>query len=130
MEIGDIKNELTCWVRFGDDAYVLLRYITRDELNKIRRKATKRELIKGQMFEDTDIVDFSLRLGRIAVLDWRNLTMKNELFEYNSENRDLLMKRCYEFNDFVQEKCIEITNFIEAKEEESKKKLEPIPDGA
>lgn len=130
MEIGDIKqDELTCWAGFGEDAEVLLRYISRDELDRIRRRVTKQIFKRGQMFEDTDSMQFNVLLGRAAVRGWRNITVGGKPFQFSPENCDLLMNRSYEFSDFINEKCVEISAFIEEEEAKSGKKSGPTPDG-
>ncbi len=130
MELGEItQDELTCWAPFGDDAEVQIRFITREELDRLKRKVTTKTFRRGQILEDIDTIEFNRLLGRAAVRGWKNITVGGRPFEYSPENCDILMTRSYEFSDFVNDKCVEINTFIETRGEESKKKSGPTPAG-
>lgn len=130
MELGPLtEDEITCWVPYGKDGRVLMRFVTLEELNALRKKATERTWIEHRLVEEKDTVKENVLLGRAAVRDWDNLTVGGEHFPYSEEKCDLLMKRSYEFSDFVNLVCIQIRFFVKEQEDESKKKSEGGPSG-
>lgn len=122
MEIGDLqKDVIEAWVPFGSDGEILIRYIPKDELMAIHKKATRRDWHKGQMREEMDMKKANRLIGRAAVLGWRNLTMAGKPFEFNEVNLDLLMDKSYEFSIFVSNTCTEIQEFVDGKRADEEK---------
>lgn len=123
MELGRLTQEdITRWVPFGEDGEVLMRYVSKEELIRLRKEATKLDWANNRPVETLDELEQNRLLGRAAVRDWRNLTVGREPFNYSPENCDLLMRRSFDFSDFVNLTCTQMRFFIEQKEEESKKK--------
>ncbi len=122
MEIGGLKrNDFEVWVPFADDgAQVLVRYVCREELQVVRRKA----LIvswdrQHQKEERLDAIRADVLLGRAAVRDWEGFTMEGQEYPYSPENCDELMKGWTEFARFVNNICIDLQAL---QEEEAKQK--------
>lgn len=130
MELGNIIDGERTWpVKFGEDGEVEMRYVPKAELVAIRKKATKTDWSAHRPVETLDEMEQNRLLGRAAVRGWKNLTVGGEPFPYSPENCDMLMARSYDFSDFVNLVCTRIGFFREQKEEESKKKSAPTPDG-
>ena len=116
------NNDLTCWVPFGKDGRVLIRYVAREELRNIEKKATERFLFEGQVVTEVDEIKKNVLVGRAAVKGWEALTVKHEDFPYSPENCEMLMRRSYDFSDLVNIACVNVRAFIEKREEQGKKK--------
>ncbi len=130
MELGRLTDEdITRWVPFGEDGEVLMRYVSKEELIKLRKKATELDWAKNRPVETLDELEQNRLLGRAAVRDWRNLTVGGQPFDYSPEHCDLLMRRSFDFSDFVNLACTQMRFFIEQKEEKSKKKSANTSDG-
>lgn len=111
MELGNlVAEEITGWVSYGADAKVLLRYIPRDELIAISKKATKKGF--GSQPDQFDALESNKLTGRAAVRDWEGFTVGGNPFPYNAANCDLLMTKSYDFSAFVNDRCVEISNFM------------------
>jgi hypothetical protein len=96
----------------------MIRFVDKEELNALNRKADKTaRLTKG----DVSVIGNRL-LGEIAVFGWRKindhnhpglLDAKGTPIPFNAENRNMLMKRCREFSNFVNETSIDASVFLE-----------------
>ena len=131
MELGNITNpnELKVWIPFQEDAEVEVRYIALKELTALQKKATSRDVKKGQLIENIDHIALGKLLGRAAVSGWKNLTINGEELPFSKENCDMLMEMSYDFVAFVNEKAVELSNFVEREDGDAVGKSEPTPDG-
>lgn len=110
MEVGNIFNDnLMKELPYGDDAIVTLRYIARNEINRIEKQGANDTMS-------------NVLLGRASVKGWENIEVDGNKIDFNQKNLDLLMNRSYDFSNFVNINCIIMSNFIEEKQEEIKKK--------
>ncbi len=109
MEIGALKrDDFEVWVRFMD-AEVLVRYVSLEELQRIGKKATRREWDgKHRPLETMDALEANRLLGRAAVRGWKGLTVDGAEFPFSPENRDLLMTRWSDFAKFVGDACTDL----------------------
>ncbi len=125
MDLSHLRcDTITAWIPFDGDTEVLLSYISRDELRKIRKEATAFRFTDHRMVEETDAGEAERRLGRRAVKDWRALpgrpgfTMNGAPFPYSPESCDLLMERFNEFALFVNDKALRLAAFVEGERSE------------
>jgi len=113
--------------------FVKLAYINRDELVKIRKKATSTKISKKtRQPEDTVDSDIfqSLYIERI-IKGWRGLTIKHastlialdstdfnqdDVIPYSQESAENLMKNSSDFDTFVTDMLDDISNFTKANE--------------
>jgi hypothetical protein len=114
MEIAALKqDDFQVWVPFTD-AEVLLRYVSLEELEKVRRKATaSRWDRKGPKAESMDPLEANRLLGRAAVRGWRGITLEGEDYPYSEEHCDFLMTRWSEFAKFVSEAALDLRRLAE-----------------
>jgi len=119
---------------FDVDAYegfsVKLAYLTKDEVNKIRNKATNNkfsrktrgieENIDMELFQDMYIkailkdwkgLKYSY-LEQMIPVDLSNIEDWNECLSYNTDNAIMLMKNCDELDSFITDNVGELGNFI------------------
>jgi hypothetical protein len=115
MEIGALKkDDFVISIPFIEDSEVLIRYVSREELQEIKRNATKISWDrKNEPSEEFDSLRADLLLGRAAVRGWKGLTMNGEEFPYSPENCDLLMRKWTEFAKFVGEASMDIARLQE-----------------
>jgi hypothetical protein len=138
MDITAISEEdFNVWVDFQEDAQVLLRYVSLEELLAINAKASTHSLKpavasaagtdRGEGIREISAEvapeDANRLLGRAAVRGWRGLKKDGKEFPYSADNCDLLMRRWTEFAVFVGEVCLELREINRRKVKESKKKL-------
>ncbi len=124
MEIGGLKrNDFQVWVPFGNDgAQVLVRYVGREELQDIARKATVRSWdCHHQPQERLDVLKGDVLTGRAAVRDWKGFTLEGQEFPYSSENCDTLMKSWPQFSRFINDICIDLQALNEEEERQKAK---------
>lgn len=121
-KIGIFDEDRTRWVEFDEDTEIRIRFVGKEELARIHRKAAKKARLSG-----ADASEIQNReLGRVAVLGWRNvddhdhpgLIVNDQPLEFTQENLDMLMKRSLEFSAFVNQQCVDSRAFLEAEEEE------------
>lgn len=110
---------------------VQLAYLTRDELMKIKNKATNTKLSKKtrQMEEDVDSELFQKLYIEAVIKDWKGLKYKylNKLVPcdissvdpedeepFSHENAEVLMKNSTDFDAFVSNVIEEVENFTES----------------
>jgi phage pi2 protein 07 len=122
MEIGALKrDDFQVWVLF-EDAEVLVRYVSLEELREISKKSTKVSWDRrSRKTEETDSMEANRLLGRAAVRGWKDITMGGEEYPYNEENCDFLMTRWTEFIKFVNDVCVDLQALVEHEKEERKK---------
>ncbi len=113
MEIGGLKKQdFEVWVPFGeegDPARVLVRFVSRAELQDIRRKATVTSWNRQhQKEEQFDGLKADVLLGRAAVRGWEGFTMEGADYPYSPENCDEIMKGWGEFARFVNNVCVDL----------------------
>lgn len=121
-KIGIFDEQKQQWVQIDEDTEVLIRFVDKEELNALNRKADKTaRLTKG----DVSVIGNRL-LGEVAVFGWRKLSdhnhpglldAKGNPIPFTAENRNMLMKRCREFSNFVNETAIDSSVFLEMETE-------------
>jgi hypothetical protein len=128
MDLSGLKQTtLQAWVPFDDDTEVLLAYVSREDLRRLRKKAASIKFIGHQKTEEVDPKEADKLLGRIAVKNWRALpgrpgfTMGGKAFPYSVENCDFLMEGLNEFANFINEASIEFSNFVQEEKEQEVK---------
>lgn len=130
MDINAIleENEQTAWVEFLDTE-INLAFISSDTLKRLLKKNTKVKFARKKGRTETiDHEGLALDIGRAAVRDWKNITLKGEEYPYSPDNCDTLMVGWAEFGAFVIEACSEVANFQEeAREEDVKKSSSSSP---
>ncbi|MDA8324971.1 MAG: hypothetical protein M0033_02005 [Nitrospiraceae bacterium] len=121
MEIGGLKKQdFEVWVPF-EDARVLIRYVSREELQGIRKRATVASWNRQhQREEQFDGMKADILLGRAAVRDWKGFTMEGVDYPYSPENCDELMRGFTAFARFVNDVCVDLQAL---QEEEAKQKV-------
>lgn len=119
-ELGIFSEEKQKWIQFDEDTEVLVRFINKELMVKLRKKAEKASRLSG-----SDLSDITNRnLGEQAVLGWRNITDHNDPglrvnkqpLPFTPDNRDMLMKKSLEFSNFVNETAISSRVFLEDEE--------------
>lgn len=125
-QLGVFDDDRSRWLRFDEDTEVRIRFLPRDALRKIQRKAEQTARLTGA--SASDIAD--AMVGHEAVLGWRKvgehghpgLVVNNKPLPFSLENVEMLMKRSSEFFRFVDENVINSRQFLqeERDEEESK----------
>lgn len=124
MEIGKIasREEFAAWVPFGDEgAEVEIRFISRDELVNLRKKAVKTSFVRHQKTEDYDPVIAGKLLGKAAVKDWRGFTVDGVPYPCTPENIETLMERWADFASFLDDTCTDMIRLQEAERETERK---------
>lgn len=117
-KIGIFDEQKQQWVQIDEDTEVLVRFVDKEELNALNRKADKTaRLTKG----DVSVIGNRL-LGEVAVFGWRKITdhshpglldANGNPIPFTTQNRDMLMKRCREFSNFVNETAIDSSVYLE-----------------
>lgn len=125
MEIGGLKKkDFQVWVPFGvqdekNGAQVLIRYLTREDLQEITRKATVVAWDRRNPREShLDATQADILIGRAAVKGWKGFTHDGNDYPYSPENCDELMKGWMEFAQFVNDVAIDLQRLqeVEAKQ--------------
>lgn len=115
------------------DFKVKLNYVTRDELVKIRKKATSTKINKRtrQPEDDVDSDLFQQLYIERIIKGWSGLTLKHlatlvpmdlaghkedEELPFSQDSAELLMKNSSEFDSFVTDTLEDIANFTKANE--------------
>ncbi len=120
--IGLFNAEQTRWLRFDSDTEICIRFLNKEDLTEITKKAIKRAKMTGA---DHDRVSNQL-VGAAAVKGWRNAKNHNHPgllnadgapIPFTDENRDMLMRYCREFSNFVNDAAIDSKRFLEQEEE-------------
>lgn len=115
------KDSLEVWVPFGDDAEVLVRYVCREELQKISKKARKTTYQNHQKVEEFDPLEADKLLGRAAIKDWKGFTQDGEPFPCTPDNIDLMMTKWNAFAKFVNDVCVDIEALVKQEQEKVSK---------
>lgn len=120
-KVGIFDEERTKWIQFDEDTEVHIRFIGKEELRKIFKKAEKTAKLTG-----ADSTEISNReLGRTCVLGWRKiddynhpgLIVNNKPLSFTPDNIDMLMKRSLDFSRFINENAIDSKLFLEEEQE-------------
>lgn len=119
--LGLFSGEKKRFVQFDEDTEVLLLHIDKEALTEITKKAAKAARISGGDAKEI----FNQRLGRAAVLGWRNvdnhahpgLIVDNQPFPYSTANVDLLMRKSLEFSSFVNSEACDSVQFLDIDDE-------------
>jgi hypothetical protein len=108
---------------------VNLSFLSREELVKIRKKATSTSFKKGAPVETLDDNLFLSLYAKSAIKGWSGLTLAiletlapvdisgekpDAVLEYNEENALFLMKQSTDFDSFVSETVTDLANFPSA----------------
>lgn len=131
-----LVKETSTWVEFPDiDGFeVNLRYITRDDLLKIRNASLTYKFNKRtrQKEEEVDSVKFIEHYAEKAIADWRGLRVKhlpmllpvdisgmngNDAIDYSEEEAVELLKNSTIFDQFVSDTLNDFEQFSKSKAE-------------
>ncbi|TLM66008.1 MAG: hypothetical protein FDZ69_07445 [Deltaproteobacteria bacterium] len=111
MDISALKKDrLEVWVQFTPDVRLKLRYIPRDELQRLAKAATVVELDpkSRQKVETFDGLKSDVLLCQAAVVDYTGLEMDGQPFPCTPENIELLASKWTGFASFVARVCIDL----------------------
>jgi hypothetical protein len=130
VKLENLKTpeEVSAWIQFDEDTEVLIAYVSREDLRKLRRQATVTRYKHHQKVEEVDEKELERLLGRAAVKDWRALpgrpgfTMGDEPYLYSEEHCDFLMERLNEFATFVDMVVVDFSSFV--REEKAEERAE------
>ena len=115
MELeGLTKDSFEAWVPFGEDGKVLSRYISREDLKQIGKKAKTVSYKNHQKVEELDDVKADILLGRACVRDWEGFTMSGQPFPCTPENIDFVMTKWSAFGRFINEICADFDELVRA----------------
>jgi len=140
-KIGNlIAKETTTWVEFPDiDGFVVnLRYLTREDLMKIRNQSLAYKFNKRtrQREEEIDNDKFLDHYAEKAIIGWKGLKVKhlpvllpvdisgmdaNENIDYSEEEAVELLKSSTVFDQFVTDAMNDFEQFSKQKAEEDAK---------
>lgn len=111
MDISALTKEpMKVWVQFTTEVRLRLRYIPRDELQRIARQATVIEFDpkSRQKEERFDALRSDVLVCQSAVVSWEGLEMDGEPFACTLENIELLATKWTGFASFVSKVCIDL----------------------
>lgn len=113
MELQGLqKDSFEAWVPFGEDGKVLIRYVSREELKKIGKKATSVGYKNHQKVEEIDDVKADILLGRACVRDWEGFTMNGEPFPCTPDHIDFVMTKWSAFGRFINDICSDFDELV------------------
>ncbi len=123
MDISALaQDDYTVEVPFMEDAFVTLRYVSREELLAVYRKARTVFIDQDRRkAEEYDPIQADVILGRAAVRGWRGITMEGRDYPYSPENCDFLMRKWHMFAKFVSGKCADIQALVRRERDETVK---------
>jgi len=125
MELQGLKKEdFEAWVPFGDDGKVLIRYVSREELKQIGKKAKNVTYRNHQKVEELDDMKADILLGRMTVRDWQGFTMNGDPFPCTPENIDFVMTKWSAFGRFINDICSDFDELVRAEKDATIKKSE------
>jgi preprotein translocase subunit SecA len=135
-----LVKETSTWVEFPDiDGFeVNLRYITREDLLKIRNSSLTYKFNKRtrQKEEEVDSAKFIEHYAEKAIADWRGLRVKhlpqllpvditgmnaNDVIDYSEEEAVELLKNSTIFDQFVSDTLNDFEQFSRSKAETDSK---------
>jgi hypothetical protein len=123
MDIGTLTDEsFVADVEFMDGVTVRMKYVPRDRMAELVRKATavRYDRKTHRREEEFDPVEGNVLLGEAAVVGWSGLEKDGKPFPFTTENRDLLMRKWGEFSRFVNDVCVDLEALTAAAREESR----------
>lgn len=111
------------WVPFLDGCRVKIRYVSREQLREIARKATVRgfDSRTHQKTEEVDKAKWDQLLGEAAVEDWEGFRDGKEPFPCTPKNVDTLTTSWSVFAKFVGDVCVDL-EALQAAEKEAERK--------
>ncbi|MDA8155566.1 MAG: hypothetical protein M0Z52_03800 [Actinomycetota bacterium] len=121
MDISALSDDYVVEVPFGEDAFVTLRYLSREESQAIARQSMKRKWDLDKNTEIFDSIESARLIGRAVVRGWRGIVKDGQDFPCTPENCDFLMTRCHEFFKLVNETCNDIRALMKKKQGETLK---------
>lgn len=124
MEIGKLasREEFSAWVPFGDAGVeILIRFISREEVFTLQRKAVQVMFDRKETTEKHDPVLGGVILGQAAILDWKGFTVEGDVYPCTPENIETLMRRWASFASFVDGTCIDMIKLQDAAREAERK---------
>lgn len=115
--IGIFQGEKKRWVQYDQDTEILIKHIGKPALSEINQKAQKTARLSGADAKDL----FNQRLGRAAVLGWRNIDdhqhpgfiVDEQPLPFSEQNLDMLMRESLEFSAFVNAEAIDSQQFLD-----------------
>lgn len=111
MDISALtKQEFTAWVPFDDGAEVLIRYVPRDVLVDIGRRAVVVKLDPKTRKEtrEYDPIAADCMIAAAAVVDWKGFEVDGQDFPCTPENLETLVRKWGAFSRFVSESCVSV----------------------
>ncbi len=128
MDIGVLRqDDFLVWMPF-QDAEVLVRYISAEEVEGILRRAKTMRWEKHRKVERLDLAEANRLLGRAAVRGWRGITMDGAEYPYSEEHCDFLMRRWLDFAEFVSTACTDLQALV-AEEQKRRSKNSGLTSG-
>lgn len=122
-KIGVFNEAPQKYIQFDEDTEILLRYVDKEELAGLIRKANE----ISQKLKTQQNMAYDMFLGKKAVLGWRNIKDHNhpglllpggEPISFTPENRNMLMTKSRDFSEFVFQKCTDASLFLASAPEE------------
>ena len=125
---------LSVWVPFMDGCRVKVRYVPRDQLREVSRKATTTTFDKKthQKIEEVDRDKWDEELGAVAVEDWDGFVNGKEPFPCTPANVKTFMTKWSVFSKFIGDICVDLETLAAAGKEAERKNSETgsSPEGA
>lgn len=105
---------------------ITIAFLSRETLQKIRKKATSSHMKRGQLVENLDDELFLKLYVEATIKNWTGLTLayleqlapvdigsanKEDLVEYSQEDALALMKSSSGFDNFISDKVSDLGNF-------------------
>lgn len=124
MDISALKKDrFQAWVPFDDEVKILIRFVPRDELVAIGKKAVVVTLDPKTKKEsrDYDVIAADVMIAKAAVVDWDGLTLDGEPFPCTAENIELLVSKWGEFSKFISNACVDVGLLAVKQQEQAEK---------
>lgn len=107
------KQRIEAWFEFKPDVKVLIRYLSREELNAIGKKATVITFdSRHQERREFDPIKSDLLVAQAAVLDWQGLLDGAAAYPCTPENIEFLVRNYNGFGLFVNNACADLDRII------------------
>lgn len=110
-------------VQFNDEVALTLRYVSREQLDRMLRQATITSFNRSshQKESDFDHLLYGELLGRAAIVDWSGLEVDDQPYPCTPDNAALLMRRWTGFAKFVSDMCSDLECLIDGEKEQIRK---------
>jgi hypothetical protein len=115
------RPQVSVWCKFGDDAEVRVKHITREALMAIYKKATKINFNNHQKTEEFDPIKADVLLGQAAIEEWKGFENGEDIFPCTPENIEIMMRKHGSFAKFINEVCVDIELLDRVEKEQAQK---------